>query len=183
MGPDISGSRGDAGDVTTAIMEIDSYLKRVHGPAGQPMEDLVAGQIVPTEAQARQVLTGYCTVIYLFITAWRDASESSGKDLLAEVISSTVARLRQMTRNVAPSAIPTMAALMTAAAIQASPNLWRAQFGDWRAEELTAVQATALLLADGINQSADDPDAALRLIMDTLTRAEEHGEGDQHTGR
>jgi hypothetical protein len=185
MGPDISGTRGDVGDVATAIMEIDSSLKRVHGTdAGQQRPDeLAAGQVVPTVAQAREVLTGYCTVIYLFITLWRNASESSGKDLLAEVISGTVTRLREMTRTVAPCTIPTMAALMTAAAIRASPDLWRAQFGDWRAEELSAVQATALLLAEGINRSADDPDAALRLIMDALASADEDGEDDERSER
>jgi hypothetical protein len=46
------------------------------------------------------------------------------------VISGTVVWLWEMTRNVAPSATQTMASLMTAAAIQASPNLWEAQFGD-----------------------------------------------------
>jgi hypothetical protein len=177
MSPDISGSRGDVGDVATAIMEIDSCLKRIQGTGTgkQGLPELAAEQIVPTAAQAREVLVGYCTVIYLFITLWRKASESSGKDLMAEVISSTVDRLQMMTRTVAPSTIPTMAALMTAAGMQASPNLWRAQFGDWRAEELSSVQATALLLAEGINRSAEDSDAALRLVMDALGGAEEEG--------
>lgn len=120
--------------------------------------------MVPALAQARAVLTGYCTVIYLLITWWRKASEASGKDLLPEVISTTVARLQDMTRTVAPSAIPTMAALLTAAAISASPDRWWAQFGDWRPEELLVIQATAILLAEGINRTHDDPDAALRLI-------------------
>jgi hypothetical protein len=177
MGPDISGSSADAGDVVAAIMEIDSCLKRVHGGSGE-IDEVTSGQVVATADQARQVLIGYCTVIYLFITLWRSASESSGKDLVAETISGTITRLRQMTRTVATSTIPTMAALMTAAAIEASPDRWREQFGDWRIEELSAVQATALLLAEGINSSANDPDAALRLIMDALTGAEEEAEGD-----
>jgi hypothetical protein len=181
MGPDISGAHSDVGDVAAAIMEIDSFLTRIHGAtgAGRPgLDGLTAGQVVPTVAQAREVLTGYCTVIYLFITFWRRAGEARGEDLLAEVIFGTVTRLRDMPRTVTPSAIPTMAALLSAAAIGASPNLWREQFGDWRQEELSAVQATAVLLAEGINRSTSDPDAALRLIMDTLARAEDSRDGE-----
>jgi hypothetical protein len=107
------------------------------------------------------------------------ASEATSKDLLTEVISGTVRRLRGMTRSVAPSTIPTMAAMMTAAAIETSPNGWRAQFGEWRPEELLAVRATAVLLAESINRTHDDPDAALRLIMDTLAKAEGGIEDDR----
>jgi hypothetical protein len=179
MGPDISGARGEVGDVATAIMEIDSYLNRIHGTgagSGQGGDELDAGQVVPTVTQARAVLTGYCTVIYMFMALWRKVSEDTGKDLLGEVIFGIVTRLGDMTRTVAVSAVPTMAAMMTAAAIGASPDLWREQFGDWREEELAAVQATAVLLAEGINRAHGSPDAALRLIMDALTRAEDGGE-------
>src|SRR5437879_5716871 len=129
MGPDISGARGEAGDVITAIMEIDSFLKRIHGTGAGRLEldEETPGQVVATAAQAREVLTGYCTVIYLFITLWRRASESSGKDLVGEVISGIVTRLQDMPRNVAQSTIPTMAALMIASSISASPDLWREQ--------------------------------------------------------
>jgi hypothetical protein len=81
-----------------------------------------------------------------------------------------------MTRTVVPSVIPTMAALMTAAAIQISPEQWRAQYGAWRQEELPAVQVTAVLLAADINVTERNPDAALRLVIDTLARAEERQE-------
>jgi hypothetical protein len=178
MAPDISGTRADAGDVVTAIMEIDSFIKRIHGTgSGRPDEsgELVAEQVVPTARQARGVLNGYCTVIYMFITMWRKASEATDRDLVAGAIAATVTGLRGMTRTVAPSTIPTMVALMTACAIDASPTLWRTQFGEWRPEELPSVQATALLLAEGINRSHNDPDAALRLIMDAVARAEDDG--------
>ena len=126
-----------------------------------------------TAEQACDVLDGYCTIIYLFITMWRKAAEASGADLLADVLPGVITRLREMTRNVAPSTIPTMAAMMTAAVIGASPTLWRAQFGDWQSEELAAVQAMALLLAEGINTAHGRDDAALRLIMEALARAEQ----------
>ena len=96
---------------------------------------------------------------------------------LAEIIPVIVSRLRLMTRNVAPSVIPTMAAMITASAMGISPQLWRCQYGDWRGEELTAVQATAVLLAEWINNIHEDDDAALRMIMDICTGAvEESGE-------
>jgi hypothetical protein len=66
--------------------------------------------------------------------------------------------------------------MLTAAAMEASPNRWRAQFGEWQFEELAALQATAVVLAEGVNNAHDDPDAALSVIMDALHQAE-HREG------
>lgn len=172
VGPDISAARAPAGDIATAIMDIDSILRRIHAAGESGSAGLGAEDVIETEQQARDVLDGYCTVIYLFLTMWRKTAEASGKDLVAEVIGGVVTRLRQMTRNVAPSAIPTMAAMMTAAAMEASPTLWRAQFGDWRVEELGAVQATAVLLAEGINLAHEDDTAALRMIMEILDQPE-----------
>lgn len=180
MALDISAAGTPIGDVATAIMDIDSTLNRVRGTGGGPPdqqpargENLAAGLVIHTIDEAREVLTGYCTVIYLFIVAWRKACEACGKDVLAEIVPGIVDRLRIMTRTVAPSTIPTMAAMMTAAAMDASPDLWRAQFGEWRPEELDAIQATALLLAEGVNRAHDDPDAAVRIVLDALSRAEE----------
>lgn len=174
MAPDISAAHAPAGDVATAIMDIDSLLRRIHAADGTGGTGLAAEQLIDTPQQARDVLNGYCTVIYLFITMWRRTAEASGEALLAEVITGIVTRLREMTRNVAPSTIPTMAAMMTAAAVEASPTLWRAQFGDWRTEELPAVQATALLLAEGINRAHDDGTAALRMLLAVLDEAEDN---------
>jgi hypothetical protein len=173
MAPDISAARAPVGDVATAITDIDSMLKRIHGTSGTRDSEPAIKHLIDTPEQARDMRDGYCTVIYLFITMWRKAAEASGDDLLADVIPGTITRLREMTRNVAPSTIPTMAAMMTAAVMEASPTLWRAQFGDWQREELAAVQATALLLAEGINSAHDHDAAALRMIMETLTRADE----------
>jgi hypothetical protein len=173
VGPDISAAHAPAGDIATAIMDIDSTLRRIHAADEISSVGLAAEDMVETVQQARDVLDGYCTVIYLFLTMWRKTAEVSGQDLVAEVIAGVVTRLRQMTRNVAPSAIPTMAAMMTAAAMEASPTLWRAQFGDWRPEELAAVQVTAVLLAEGINLAHEDDTAALRMIMEVLEQTEE----------
>jgi hypothetical protein len=50
--------------------------------------------------------------------------------VLKTAVPGVVATLRQMRKNVAPSTIPTMAAMLTAAAMDLSPNAWRLQFGD-----------------------------------------------------
>jgi hypothetical protein len=173
VGPDIGAAHAPAGDIATAIMDIDSTLRRIHADAGTRSPGPAAEDVAGTQQQARDVLDGYCTVIYLFLTMWRKTAEVSGQDLVTEVIAGVVTRLREMTRNVAPSAIPTMAAMMTAAAMEASPTLWRAQFGDWRPEELAAVQATAVLLAEGVNLAHEDDTAALRMIMGVLEQAED----------
>lgn len=60
-------------------------------------------------------------------------------DLVAEVISGVITRLGDMPRSVVPSTVPSMAAIMTAAAIDASPSLRQAQFGDGRLEGPAAV--------------------------------------------
>jgi hypothetical protein len=171
MAPEISAARAPVGDV--AIMDIDSILNRIHGTSDTRDSGPATEHLIGTPEQARNMLDGYCTVIYLFITMWRKTAEASSDDLLADVIPGTITRLGEMTRNLEPSTIPTMAAMMAAAVMEASPTLWRAQFGDWQPEELAAVQATALLLAEGINSAHDDDAAALRMIMGTLTRAEE----------
>lgn len=74
LGPDISAAHAPAGDISTAIMDIDSTLRRIHAAGGV---------------------------------------DSPG----------VVTRLREMPRHVVPSTIPTMAAMMTAAAMPASPTL------------------------------------------------------------
>jgi hypothetical protein len=89
-----------------------------------------------TAGQALDVLRGYCTLIYLFVTGWGKLYEECGKDVIAEIVPSTVEALRAMRamramrKNVAPSTIPTMAAMLTAAGMGASPDRWRGQFGE-----------------------------------------------------
>lgn len=86
--------------------------------------------------------------------------------------------LRHMTVDVAPSAIPTMVAMLTATALGLSPNQWREQFGEWQREETPALQATTALKAEQVNRAHDDRDAALRVIMDTLALAERQQRGN-----
>ena len=59
-----------------------------------------------------------------------------------------------------------------------SPNRWREQFGDWRREEMPALQATAALVAEQVNRAHDDRDSALRVVMDTLDMAEQQQRGN-----
>lgn len=79
------------------------------------------------------------------LTMWRKTAEASGKDLLAEVIAGVVTRLREMPRHVAPSTIPTMAAMMTAAAMPASPTLsWRPQSPPVNSEQRRSFRGSSL---------------------------------------
>jgi hypothetical protein len=86
-------------------------------------------------------------------------------------------RLKVMTGNVRPSVIPTMIALVTACALGVSPNQWREQYGHgWYRDEIAALQLSALLLAEWINNLQDSPDAALRLVIDAYAATEaSHG--------
>jgi hypothetical protein len=67
VGPDISAARAPAGDIATAIMDIDSTLRRIHAAGGGGSAGLSAEDMIETEQRARDVLNGYCTVIYLFL--------------------------------------------------------------------------------------------------------------------
>jgi len=173
MMPDVGGLT-PAGDVDGAAMYIDSMLKRINDaerPAGWAEEKL----IVATLEDEEELFTGICTLIFLYLTWWRKGFEAAGKDVVAEIVPSVTGTLRQMTR-VEPEAIPTMAAMMTAAAMGISPDRWRLRNGGWRPEDITAVQATALTLAHEINTVSDDPDAALRLIIDLIADVEDNRE-------
>jgi hypothetical protein len=83
------------------------------------------------------------------------------------------ARLRLLKKAVAPSAIPTMVALVTAAALGSSPQRWREQYGHvWSGADVAALEATTVCLAEWVNTLEGSPDAALRLIMDYYERDE-----------
>jgi hypothetical protein len=82
-------------------------------------------------------------------------------------------RLRLLKKAVAPSAIPTMVALVTAAAMGGSPQRWREQYGHvWSGADVAALEATTVCLAEWVNTLEGSPDAALRLIMDYYERDE-----------
>jgi hypothetical protein len=156
-----------------AITEIDSRLRATR--AGDPRFD--PGSTLGADAGLTE---GYLSVVYLFMTWFCRSYEASGRDradALGRVVSMLASRLKAMTVNVRPSVIPTVIALVTACALEVSPHQWRGQYGDgWYRDEIIAVQLSALLLAEWINNLQESPDAALRLIMDAY-EATEAGRG------
>ena len=168
---DMSASNAPVGDVTAAILEVDSTLKRINGTTTGSTAGL-SEALVSSPAEAVGLLDGFCTLLYLFITAFRKACEACGKDVLAETVPLVVGTLRTMTTGVAPETVPVMAAMMTAAATGLGPGLWRASYGPWRPEELMALERTLLILAQEINTAHGTDDAALRLVMDALDAAD-----------
>ncbi|GHB01169.1 hypothetical protein [Streptomyces termitum] len=165
------------GDVDGALMVIDSRLKAVHdGKAGtDPEEQRLIDQLAASlDLQGvHDLLDGTCTLVYMFMNWLRRAHEEHDRDVIEYVVPSLVTTLRMMPRTVSPEAIPTMAGMAIAAGTGLSPSLWRRQYGDWTTEEMTALEATALLLAEHINRIAGDRDFATRLIGDALSRADE----------
>jgi hypothetical protein len=123
MSPDISAANVPIGDVAGAIMDIDSFLRRVYADgaaSGGP-------DVVATEEQARELQAGYFTVIYMLISGWRNTLNEGGTNegdrfVLEQILPEVVTGLRHMTVHVAPSTVPTMAAMLTATAMALSPN-------------------------------------------------------------
>ncbi|MCX2185646.1 hypothetical protein KV205_34810 [Streptomyces sp. SKN60] len=163
------------GDVGTALMMIDSQLTAIHnGKDGTDPEQRswvaqVAASLGPGGVD--DVLDGACTLIYMFMQWLRMAYEEHDKDVIEYVVPNLVGTMRMMPKSVRPEAIPTMAGLLVAAGTGLSPNLWRKQYGDWTKEELTPLEATALLLAEHINRLTDDPDFATRMVTEALSRS------------
>lgn len=169
--------RAPVGDVGTAMFFIDSQLKTLEDDAEEPdtehrrLTDNVLRSF--DAASASDVLDGACTLVYLFMQWLRQVHETNDHDVVEHVVPYVVGTLRKMTRSIRPESIPTMAGLMIASAIGQSPTLWRAQYGPWQQMEMTALEATTLLLARYINDLADDRDAATRMIMELLSSAED----------
>ncbi|MEU6215604.1 hypothetical protein ACN6AT_32795 [Streptomyces sp. JL4002] len=170
-----------AGDVGGALMVIDSRLRAVYeGRVGADAEaeaeqrlltDQFAASMAPGEA--RDLLDGACTLIYMFMTWLRKAYEAHDRDAIEHVVPDLVATMRMMPRSVRPEAIPTMAGMVVAAGTGLSPNLWRKQYGEWTQEEMNPLEATAFLLAEHINRLTDDRDYATRMITRALSTAEQ----------
>jgi hypothetical protein len=190
---------GPVGDIVTAILQVDSRLKAIHrrieasSRGAEPGDELaaVAGlaastsrdalgpldvSVVKTAEDARELLDGYCTVVFVIVqwaVASRDASQTSAEDALADVLRMLFSRLRLLKRAVPPASVPTMIALVTAAAMEHSPQRWREQYGHvWSEGDVAALEATAVCLAEWANKLQGSPDAALRLVMDAFERAE-----------
>ncbi|MCX4744034.1 hypothetical protein OG455_00650 [Kitasatospora sp. NBC_01287] len=166
------------GDVGAALMMIDSQLKAVYdGRTGKRAEEQrMADQV--TASMGREgldaLLDGTCTLIYMFMTWLRAACEEHDKEVVEHVVPTLVGTMRMMPKTFRPEVIPTMAGLLIAAGTGLSPNLWRAQYGDWTAAEMNPLEATAVLLAEHINRiSGGDRDFASRLITGALSRADQ----------
>ncbi|WHM41522.1 hypothetical protein [Streptomyces sp. BPTC-684] len=164
-----------AGDVSAALMIIDSRLKQVHNDKTEtdPEQEALIDQFIASLGPkgASDLLDGACTLIYMFMTWLRKAHEEHQKDVFEHVVPNLVAAMRMMPRSVRPEAIPTMAGLVIAAGTGLSPSLWRQQYGDWTEEEMTPLEVTAFLLAEHINRITDDADFATRLITEALSCA------------
>jgi hypothetical protein len=190
---------GPVGDIVTAILQVDSRLKAIYrrieasSRGTEPADELtaVAGlatstsrdalgrldvSVVKTAEDARELLDGYCTVVFV-IVQWAMASgeepEAKPEDALATVVRMLFSRLRLLKRAVPSASVPTMIALVTAAAMGHSPQRWREQYGHvWSEGDVAALEATAVCLAEWVNKLQGSPDAALRLIMEAFERAE-----------
>jgi hypothetical protein len=164
-----------AGDVGTAMLFIDSRLRQFRGSEPDEQQQHLTDQLLRSfDAEAAgDVLDGACTLIYLFTQWLRQVHEAEDRDVVEHVVPYVVGTLKAMTRSIRPEVIPTMAGLIIASAIDCSPTLWRRQYGEWSGDEMTALEATAFLLAKYINDLTGDDETATRLIMDLLSSVEE----------
>ncbi|WP_405613631.1 hypothetical protein [Streptomyces sp. NBC_01508] len=166
-----------AGDVSAALMMVDSRLKAVHD--GRTETDAEHRELINQYAASLgpggvdDMLDGACTLIYVYMEWLRKAHEEHDKDVIEYVVPTLVNTMRRMPKSVRPEAIPTMAGLVIAAGTGLSPNLWRKQYGDWTKEEMTPLEVTVFLLAEHINRITEDPDYATRLITEALSSGEE----------
>ncbi|MFD4376204.1 hypothetical protein ACFXKE_07800 [Streptomyces sp. NPDC059202] len=174
------------GDVDGALMVIDSRLKAIHdGQSGtDPEQQKLLDQLTASMDLdgVHELLDGACTLVFIFMKWLRHVHEEHDRDVIEYVVPSLVATLRMMSRSVSPEAIPTMAGLAIAAGTGLSPSLWRGQYGDWTKEEMTALEATALLLAEHINRITGDRDFATRMVGETLSRADREAESGVDPG-
>ena len=172
---------GAIGDVVTAIMDIDSRLRVIHGDgnghrkgsAGPDM--LEAFSLAETPESLEALVDGYCTVIYSFTSALVRAYEDGGKemeDALSRLVQRLMMWMKRMPQAVPPPLVPTMIALVTSSALGISPQRWKEQYGDWSADEILALRFTAMLIADWTNELEESPDAALCMIVSAYEQNE-----------
>ncbi|WP_030690969.1 hypothetical protein [Streptomyces globisporus] len=167
-----------AGDVSAAMMLIDSRLKAIYDgrtevdPEQRMLDEQFTASLGPTGAQ--DLLDGVCTIIFMYMKWLRVACEEHDKDVVEYVVPNLVTTMLRMSGSIRPEAVPTMAGLAIAAGTGLSPSRWRGQYGDWTREEMNALEATAFLLAEVINRITDDRDFATRLITDALSGADRY---------
>ena len=152
-------------------------------PAGRAVAAEQAGAqpdmpVVAAPEDAGDLLDGYCTVVYVIVRwacAAHEADGGTAADALAQMVRMLLPRLTMLKRVVPRSAIPTMIALVTAAAMEGSPQRWHDRCGQaWSQGDVAALEATTVCLAEWVNAAQGSPDAALRLIVD----AYEHAAGE-----
>ncbi|MFI0927937.1 hypothetical protein [Streptomyces sp. NPDC021012] len=165
-----------AGDVSAALMLVDSRLKAIYDgrtevdPERQLLDRQFTASLGPTGAQ--DLLDGVCTIIFMYMKWLRMACEDHDKNVIEYIVPNLVTSMGRMPKSIRPEAVPTMAGLVIAAGTGLSPSLWRQQYGDWTREEMNPLEATAFLLAEVINRITDDQDFATRLIDDALSSAD-----------
>ncbi|MGA5821556.1 hypothetical protein ACPC54_27255 [Kitasatospora sp. NPDC094028] len=166
------------GDVSTALMLIDSRLQAVYdGKSGtDPEQRRMINEFAASlgEDGLDDLLEGTCTLIYMYMNWLRQACTDQGEEVVGYSVPALVATMRMMPRTFKPEVVPMMAGLLIAAGTGLSPNLWRAQYGPWTDAEMNPLEATAVLLAEHINRIAgDDHSFATRLIADALGRLDD----------
>jgi hypothetical protein len=165
------------GDVSAALMVIDSRLKGIFGRTSQAdaEQQALTDQFFASldAGGAGDLVDGVCTLIYMFMQWLRMAYEDHSRNVIEYVVPNLVTTMRRMSTSIRPEVIPTMAGLLVAAAIGLHPGLWRKQYGPWTTDEMNALEATAFLLAEHINRLTDDRDFATRLITEALSSADE----------
>lgn len=165
------------GDVGAVLMLIDSRLQTIYGgkagpdPEQRALTDQFLASMGRREAEA--MLDGACTLIFMFMQWLCMAYEDHGEDAIEIVVPNLVASMRRMPRSVSPAAIPTMAGLLVAAGTGLSPALWRKRYGDWTRDEMTPLEATALLLAEHIDRITENRGFAVRMIAGALPAVED----------
>jgi hypothetical protein len=160
-------------------MMIDSRLKAIHdsGSESDPEQQRMVEELTASLGSAAgltALLDGACTLIYMYMNWLRTAFEQHDEDVIEYVVPTLVATMRMMPKTFRPEVIPTMAGLLIAAGTGLSPNLWRAQYGDWTAAEMNPLEAVTVLLAEHVNRvsGSDDPGFATRLIAEALSKAD-----------
>ncbi|SOB88450.1 hypothetical protein [Streptomyces sp. 1331.2] len=168
-----------AGDVSAALMVVDSKLKAIYdgrsglGPEHEQMVEQFAASL--GAGGFKDLVDGTCTLVYLYMNWLRRSLERHEEDVVEYVVPDLVATMRMMPRTFRPEVVPIMAGLLFAAGTGLSPSLWRAQYGPWTKEELNPLEALAVMVAEHVNRISgkNDNSFATRLIADALSELDE----------
>jgi hypothetical protein len=168
------------GDISTAMLHVDSMLKKIRGEPASAEAGQLDEMWLASGVHFRTLIQGFGSLVYAYMIWLRKAHEAADKDVLEAIVPYTVSMLGQMTR-VSKETIPAMTGMIIAAAIGLSPTLWREHYGPWSREELNSLEITTVILAERVNFYSGDNDAAVRLITEALD-AEAGSNGDGSAG-